>query len=169
MNNIFKTGITIPKVVKKLDLKNYHDELKGQCIFVWVNLTREMHIRYTDIQTQLHAWSNVGQQILIELDKTVKEAQTEKKSEKEIKKIRVKFGKQFDAHAKDIESINDEMYAWYSEVWSQHSNEVHHCTPAEVRTLADSSNEQDDGSFWGWITTQTQGMILAHRNQHLKK
>ena len=87
MNNIFKTGITITKVVKKLDLKNYHDELKGQCIFVWVNLTREMHIRYTDIQTQLHTWSNVGQQILIELDKTVKEAQTEKKSEKEIKKI----------------------------------------------------------------------------------
>ena len=168
-SNIFKTGINIPKVVKKLELSNYHDDLKGKFIMVWVNLTRQAHQEYADVQEKLRVWSNEGKEILEELARQVEAAQEAEKSKKEIEKIRKKNKKLFDEHMETIASVNDEMYAWYSQVFSQHKNEVHHCTPEEVRIIAETSRDQDNGSFWGWIADRTNAMIVHHGNQHLKK
>lgn len=169
MSNIFKTGINIPRVVKKLELANYHKELKGKFIMVWVNLTRAAHQEYADIQEQLRLWSNEGKDILTYIDEKVTEAQEAKKSEHEIEKIRTKLNKDFDAHMKTVEAVNEVMYAWYAQIWSQHENEIHHCTVAEVRAIAETSSKEDNSHFWGWITNRTQAMIIQHGNQHLKK
>lgn len=168
-SNIFKSGINIPKVVKKLELSNYHEELKGKFIMVWVNLTRQVHQDYADIQEKLRVWSNEGKKILDELAKQVEEAQETDKSKKEIEKIRKKNEKLFDEHMEDVAAVNDEMYAWYAVVFSQHKNEVHHCTAEEVRRMAEASLEQDNGSMWGWISHRTNAMIVQHGNQQLKK
>ena len=169
MSNIFKTGIDIPKVVKKLELSNYHDELKDKFIMVWVNLTRAVHNEYADNQEQLRLWGIEGKRIVGYIEEKVQEAQQNGKTDKQVEKIREKTSKDFDAHMESVEIINDLMYAWYAEVWSQHKNEVHHCTPDEVRRIAETSNEQDNSNFWGWITTRTHAMIVQHGNQQLKK
>ena len=169
MSNIFKTGINIPKVVKKLELTNYHKELKGAFIMVWVNLTRAAHLEYADIQEQLRLWSKKGKEIITYIEEKVSEAQEAKKSEKEIEKIRTKLNKDFDVHMEEVESVNDVMYAWYAKIWSQHENEIHHCTATEVKKIAKTSMENDNGNFWAWITSRTQAMIIQHGNRHLKK
>ncbi len=167
--NIFKDGINIPKVVKKLELSGYHGDLKNSFIFVWVNLTRATHKEYADIQTSLREWSDQGKAILVDLTEQVEAAQKDKKTDKEIEKIRKKNEKKFDDHMESVQAVNDEMYVWYAKVWSQHKNEVHHCTADEVRRIAETSSEEDNSNFWGWITSRTQAMILQHGNQQLKK
>ena len=169
MSNIFKTGINIPKVVKKLELKNYHKELKDAFIMVWVNLTRAAHLEYADIQKKTGIWSLEGKRLTDDLQKQVDEAQAEKKPEKDLEKLRAKNEKAFGTYLETIEPINDLMYAWYAQIWSQHENEVHHCTADEVRKIAETSSKDDNGNFWAWITTRTQAMIIQHGNQHLKK
>ena len=169
MSNIFKTGIQIPKVVKKLELSNYHKELKGKYIMVWVNLTRAAHNEYADIQEQLRLWSIEGKHIIGYIEEKVKEAQETGKTDKQVEKIREKTSKDFDVHMESVATINDLMYSWYAEVWSQHKDEIHHCTADEVRKIAETSNEQDNSSFWGWMTQRTQSMIVLHGNQQLKK
>jgi len=169
MNNIFKTGINIPRVVKKLELTNYHKELKDAFIMVWVNLTRAAHLEYADIQEKTRVWGLEGKRITDDLQKQVDEAQAEKKPEKELEKMRAKNEKVFETYLESIEPINDLMYAWYAQIWSQHENEIHHCTAAEVRSIAETSKKDDNGNFWAWITTRTQAMIIQHGNQHLKK
>lgn len=169
MSNIFKTGIKIPRVVKKLELTNYHKELKNAFIMVWVNLTRAAHLEYADIQEETKIWGLEGKRVTDDLQKQVDEAQAEKKPEKELEKMRAKNEKVFKTYLESIEPINDLMYAWYAQIWSQHENEVHHCTAAEVRAIAETSKKDDNGNFWAWITTRTQAMIIQHGNQHLKK
>lgn len=168
-SNIFKTGINIPKVVKKLELKNYHADLKGKFITVWVNLTRQAHSDYADIQESLRVWSSEGKQILEVLSEQVAAAQEVEKTEKQIEKIRQKNEKLFNDHMETVTLVNDEMFAWYSEVWSQHKDQDHHCTLEEVRRIAEASSEQDNSNLWGWITSRTHAMIIQHGNQQLKK
>ncbi len=169
MSTIFKTGINIPKVVKKLELKNYHGDLKGQFIMVWVNLSRSVHNEYADMQTKIHTWNEEGKQLLLDLQAQVKEAQEAKKSKKKIEQVRKKNQKVYDDHMESITVINEEMYTWYANVFSQHKDASHHCTSEQVKELADASAEQDNANFWGWLTHQTHAMIIAHGNQHLKK
>lgn len=168
-SNIFKSGIVIPRVVKKLELKNYHSDLKGSFIMVWVNLTRAAHEEYADVMRRTSEWNARGEGIIKKLAAQIKEAEDAKKTEKQIEKLRKKNSEKFDKHLETIEAINNEMYAWYAQIWSQHKDEAHHCTTSEVRTIADTSNEMDNTHFWGWLTTRTQQMIIAHGNQHLKK
>ena len=168
-SNIFKTGINIPKVVKKLEYSNYHDELRGKFTFVWVNLSRAVHQEYADIQEKTTLWGLEGKNIMAALEKQIDEATDEKKSEKELDKISKKNDKIFANYLETIEPINDEMYAWYAKVFSQHENEVHHCIASEVRAIAETSRVFDNGNFWGWLTNRTQAMIMQHGNQQLKK
>lgn len=157
MSNIFKNGINIPKVVKKLELSGYADELKGEFIEVWVNPTRADHKAYTDLQTQLLNFRGEGADLALQLNK-----ETDRNEKVRLQKRLDKFTKKIE---KEADSLNDAMYAWYARIWAQGKGDV---SAEDVRTIAKSSGDQDDGVFWAWITKQTQAMILAHRNSHLK-
>jgi len=168
MSKAFKDGIYIPKIIKDLELKNYHEDMEGSFI-VWVNLSRMVHQEYTDIQNKLAVWEFEGNQILDEIIVQVEEAEEENKSEKEIEKIRNANGKKFENHVASVDLTIDDLDIWYSKVWSQADNELHHYSVSEVQAIRETSKENDGSSFWNWLTKQTQTMIILHSNQHLKK
>ena len=66
---------------------------------------------------------------------------------------------------KEVKPLNNDMYRWYANIWGQGKEIIE---AEQVRQLAETSQEQDDGVFWAWITKETQAMILLHRNNHLK-
>ena len=68
-----------------------------------------------------------------------------------------------------IDATIIDLDIWYSKVWSQTNNELHHYSVSEVQAIRETSKENDGSSFWNWLTKQTQMMILLHSNQHLKK
>ncbi len=157
MSSIFKNGITIPKIIQKLELSGYAPELKGEFIEVWVNLTRVEHQNYTDLQKRMLAFQKKGVDLYRQLKKV-----TDRNEITRIKNRIKKFEKNIE---KESEPINDEMYTWYANIWGQGKEKIN---ADQVRKIAESSKAQDDSVFWAWITKTSQAMILAHRNQHLK-
>jgi len=147
--SVFDKGFKIPKVIKVLDLSGYSpgaEDLKDQKIDVWVNINSTLFKEWTDIQKGIR---KLDADFQAEIARIPEEEFTEKLLEAELEKNNA-----------EMRSINDRVYAFYAEVWSQ--------DPKQVADLHKLSQDQDNGSFWTWITTQTQGMIIGHRNQHLK-
>ena len=168
MSKAFEDGIYIPKIIKELELKNYHEDM-GVSFTVWVNLSRMIHQEYIDLQNKVAVWEFEGKQILDEITGQIKEAKKENKSEKELEKIRKANGRKFADHVDSIDATIIDLDIWYSKVWSQTNNELHHYSVSEVQAIRTTSKENDGSSFWNWLTKQTQMMILLHSNQHLKK
>ena len=168
MSKAFEDGIYIPKIIKELELKNYHEDMGGS-FMVWVNLSRMVHQEFTVIQSKLVVWEKEGNRILDELIGQIKEAEEENKSEKELEKIRKANGKKFEDHVDTIDTAIVDLDIWYSKIWSQTKKELHHYSVSEVQAIRETSKENDGSSFWNWLTKQTQLMIILHSNQHLKK
>ena len=157
--SIFKNGINIPKIVKKLKLEGYAPELKDESIRVWINPTLAIHDEYARIQLAALDHTEKRSRILSEF-----EGLDAKKDKDKVNQL----NKDLKSMEKSFASLNKDFYEWYSDIWSQHKLEDTHASPAQVKEIAESSLKQDGGVFWGWITKNTQAMIVVHRNQHLK-
>ncbi len=169
-NNIFQTGgVKIPKKVVKLDLGQYHSDLKGSVLFVWVNLNKIALDAYTEFQVRLGKWDQINKKTQEELVAEIEEAQKEKKKEKELDEIRAKYNAFFSENLKSFEALNADIYEWYSMVWSQHSDPVHHSPADGVKAIAEASGEDNNSDFWKFLTQTTQTMIIDYRNRYLKK
>lgn len=154
--SIFKNGINIPKVVQKLELSGYADELEGDFIEVWVNPTRALHQEYNDIQTRILKAKAEGLRLTA--------AVTDKKDQKEREEAQQTFDEFVKNEEKEIKKTNAANYAWLVVIWGGKEK----ITIDQAEEIAETSKRDDNGNFWIWLQRQTHAMILAHRNSHLK-
>jgi len=153
MSNILQQ-IKSVVIVKPLNLVEYHEDYEGLTLYVWVNLTHEMHKKYTDLQVR-------GLTITNQIETRSKRIP---KAKGEAKK---KFKEQIAALTEEMEQVNLETHDWYSEVWSKHKDPSTHYSPAEVQDFAERMMEED-AALYKWICNRTQAMILVHRTNYLK-
>ena len=165
----FKKGIQVPKVVKELDMGDYHPDLKGEVFHVWVNLSRKAHKTYFEYQSALRAWSKKEKELEAELKSKLKEAVANDWNKSQRQEISDGYGKFFTDHLDEFQELSETIYVWYSEIWSQGEDPETHFSVEEVGVISEVSKEYDNDDAWIWVTTQTQAMIIGYRNRHLKK
>ena len=161
-------NISFNRITKEIEFAEYSPENKGDHVHVWVNLTRAMHDRWAEIQTEYRKHEQAK-------DMLVKQIQAlAKKAKGKSKKKRAELQPEIDQfNAELIEKIDEliptekKLYAWYAEVWSQHADTGTHVSGDEVEEAYQMMAENDH-AMWIWLTKKTQHLILLHGNQHLK-
>ena len=137
--------ISVPKIVRDLDLGDYADELAGQVIQVWVNPPREKVLTYSDITAEIDGFDAE----ILKLHKRISE---EPENVEELtEQINVLAGR--------VEKANDALFAWYAVIWSQGDEEE---SAESVREFATSTMDTDP-TLWRWVAQSTVLMISDHR------
>jgi len=127
-------NIVIPKIVKKLELKDYSEAFGGVCLEVWVNPPKSI---LNDLRSAL----NRINEIVISTEPVTSE--------------------QAVANQKLVDSILEEQLKCYSEILSQ-GNESTKISAEELKTMTVETFETDPG-FWTWVKTRVNQMIVDHR------
>jgi len=129
----------IPKIIQPLEMSEYDEAMEGLALQVWVNPPRSVHSSYWKFQ--------------IELGKLSKELESLKDADP--KKID-------DLNAR-IESVNRDIFAWFSNIWSQGKDPDTHVALEEIETMTD-----EDPALWGFVTNNTMKLIREHRDNQRK-
>lgn len=184
------SNINVPKIIQPLDLGGYHDDLKGQELFVWVNLSRDMHDRYTDTQVnfvrlakaaestekRLQIGNNARRIVELTEEKLASEMDDEARGALVITRtVAQAEAEDYDDALADVEinnialeKANSVYYIWLAEVLSQRQDPESHYTAGELREVSSDSYDNDNSSFWRWMTRTMHAMIIGHVNNHLK-
>jgi hypothetical protein len=64
------------------------------------------------------------------------------------------------------ESTEDELYAWFAEIWSQGTEDTRF-TPDDVLVMSNNCMGQDP-QLWIWLVSKTFGLIAEHYNTKKK-
>jgi len=136
--------INIPKIIRPIALSDYADEMGDAVIYVWVNPSRELRIKY-----------DVEREEIDELLTEIKELSEQEKKEEQIKLV-------YDSIAK----CNDRLFGWWSEILSQHDDKDTHWTIEEIKQIVDMDT---DPGFWHWLQSQAFDLIESHRSANKKK
>ena len=126
----------IPKVIRRLEMSVYAEEMDGLALSVWVNPTRNIKNDFANLQIGL-----VG--LKVEIEKLLG---TKKASEAKAEALN-----------KKIDTVNQSIYKWYSNILSQDSDPDTHISAEELKELAD-----EDPALWIYIATGTQALIGEH-------
>ena len=126
----------IPKVIRRLEMSVYAEEMEGLALSVWVNPTRNIKNDFANLQIGL-----VG--LKVEIEKLLG---TKKASEAKAEALN-----------KKIDTVNQSIYKWYSNILSQDSDPDTHISAEELKELAD-----EDPALWIYIATGTQALIGEH-------
>ena len=126
----------IPKVIRRLEMSVYAEEMEGLALSVWVNPTRNIKNDFANLQIGL-----VG--LKVEIEKLLG---TKKASEAKAEALN-----------KKIDTVNQSIYKWYSNILSQDSDPDTHTSAEELKELAD-----EDPALWIYIATGTQALIGEH-------
>lgn len=136
--------IVVPKIVRFLNLGVYASELQGQQIPVWVNPPRKLVTKFVEMQELILGYQK-------KLEEIVERSQKDGKGEDLTKDVA-----ELDAK---ILAVNDELYAWFSEIWGQGEEP----NPIEdVKEFALTNADTDPG-LWAFCTQTTVFMIKEHR------
>ncbi len=179
-------NVSAPKIITPLDLGGYHDDLAGNILYVWVNLSRDMHDRYDDIQVDFVKLGKATEQASNRLQIANKAKRIVDLTKERIDQIMIAHGEealvkaQADAADYDdalaaveannvaLTEANDIYHAWLAEILSQRQDKETHYTLEELREVASNSYDNDNSSFWRWMTQTIQAMVIGHVNNHLK-
>jgi hypothetical protein len=165
MPNVLKNieALKIPRKTQPMKLGEYHEDLGESVLHVWVNLTKAMHDRYADWQEAIRDANQEAVRIDAEHRARAEKAAGGEQPDPEYP-MGADLLERMEANNHRIrETINPEIFAWYSEVWSQAPDEETHLAPEQVREMAEHLKAQDP-ALWAHITQGTQALIIAHRN-----
>jgi len=126
----------IPKIVRRLEMGAYADEMEGLALRVWVNPPRNVKKAFWDCQVEL-----IG--LKQELDKLLG--------------IKEPDAKKVEALNKRIDGIYETIYGWYANIWSQDSDPDTHVAVEEIEEMAD-----EDPAAWVFMAQGTQDLIEEH-------
>lgn len=136
--------ITIPEIVRPLDLKSYADELEGMVLQVWVNPPRKLVLKYAEIRADIAELKAK----LAELRKRAAENGQGAELDAEIDEL-----------DSGIEAMTNELFAWFAEIWSKGH---HQETMESVKEFATAYTDTDP-QLWAFVTSRTVKMIRQHR------
>ena len=69
--------------------------------------------------------------------------------------------------AQALETLGEQMIAWYAELWSQGPEETH-INADDIRAMLEAFNDTDPG-LWPWLTGRSLEMIIEHRQAEKKR
>jgi len=130
------------KITRPMNLGSYHQAYKAITFEVWVNLPRAVRETYADLQRKNRELENVFRMQIKALGSTSDEAEHER------------LNGEIEALNKDMITLNDEVYAWYAQVWGE--------SPEKVREFAKTLLDQEMIGLWKWMQTETWALITMH-------
>ena len=123
----------IPKIIRRLEMSAYSEEMDGLALHVWVNPSRNIKKAFWDLQIEL-----IGlKQELNKLMETPKPA---------TKKVEALNGR--------VEGVHKTIYEWYANIWSKASDPNTHVAVEEIDAMAD-----EDPALWIFMAQGTQALI----------
>ena len=126
----------IPKIIRRLEMSAYAEEMDGLALHVWVNPSRNIKKAFWDLQIEL-----IGlKQELNKLMETPKPA---------TKKVEALNGR--------VEGVHKTIYEWYANIWSKASDPNTHVAVEEIDAMAD-----EDPALWTFMAQGTQALIEDH-------
>jgi hypothetical protein len=141
--------IKIPKVVVAVDMEDYHPDLKGKCLHVWVNPPLDVLQKYTDIQAELDALLLADVSALLPHD-----GEKEKFSALDVLKEYLGIKRK-----RPIARIDAKLLEWYVVLWSQGPQDA----KWSVKELQDL--ELKDNAFVEWMIAAT----WSARKEHIER
>jgi hypothetical protein len=145
----------VAKIVMPLELGEYAEVYSGKRLLVWVNPPRDVKHERENI---LHKYSQTLKRVLKpESDAPVIKA----------KKTRGFIARMFtkpDESAREVETINERMFAWLNQIWSQHEDEDCAWPVEDIRELYDA-----DPAMYQWMVRRSVQMIAEFRSEAKKK
>lgn len=141
----------IPKVLKELNMSLYDQALADKKLQVWVNPNIRVQNEFYDARAEINRLVKRYDQIVENLK------QIEEKDQDELVR-------QLEQVNEETKRANDRIYAWYSNILSQASDESSRVAPEELRRVAN-----EDPALWKFIAEGTQDLIRAHQEGEAKK
>lgn len=135
-------GGDVPKLVRRMPLEQYAEELAGDNLFVWLNPPRDMRMKYDEI-----------------LGRMIQTVEQKKKLPPDHVSEAADLDKAVEAQAVEIDT-------WLATIWSQGPDGTAP-TPEEVSKLRKDTFERDPQLF-SWLARKTLEMMGTYRNE-LKK
>lgn len=129
----------IPKIIKPLEMSEYDERMAGLALQVWVNPPSGVHGSYWKAQSELYKLS------------------------KELESLKDSDAKQITDLNARIEKVNRDIFAWFSNIWSQGEDPETHASVEEIEAMTD-----EDPALWGFVTSGTMRLIREHRDNQRK-
>ena len=127
----------VPKIIRRLEMSAYAEEMDGLALHVWVNPSRNIKKAFWDLQIEL-----IG--LRQELNKLMAAKA----------KPATKKG---DALNERVNGVHKTIYAWYANIWSQASDTDTHVVFEEIEAMTD-----EDPALWTFMAQGTQALIEDH-------
>lgn len=127
----------IPKIVRRLEMSAYAEEMEGLALHVWVNPSRNIKKAFWDCQVEL-----------IELKQELNKLMATKTKP---------VAKKVDALNERVNGVYKTIYAWYANIWSQASDPDTHVAIEEIEAMTD-----EDPALWIFMAQGTQALIEEH-------
>ena len=127
----------IPKIVRRLEMSAYAEEMDGLALHVWVNPSRNIKKAFWDLQVELIGLKQELNQLMATKTKPA--------------------AKKVDALNERVDSIHKTIYAWYANIWSQASDPDTHVAAEEIEAMTD-----EDPALWTFMAQGTQALIEEH-------
>ena len=143
-------NITVPKIIKKLNLADYSSGFKNMSVRVWVNPSQTVLDDYAVFQADIKRLSD---QLRITNYKLINRLILHPARVRRINR--------------ELKAVNERIWSWYSHIWSQHQNLETHISAEQVRDFA-VEVVKDDPALWRWLTSRSQALIVAHQ-ENLEK
>ena len=126
----------IPKIVRRLDMSVYAEEMEGLALHVWVNPSRNIKKAFWDLQLEIVGLKHESDKLLAS-------------KKPDLKKV--------DAINKRVDGVYKTVYAWYANIWSQASDPDTHIAVEEIEAMTD-----EDPALWTFMAQGTQALIEEH-------
>lgn len=160
------------KIVLPIDLGAYHESYAGRFLQVWVNPPRE---KKRERERLIAEYSRVlGRMMTPALTPVIgldtgrdtgrDDPAPTRPSKKLIQRILEAFRRPFTGtEQSEIDVINQKIFVWLAEMWSQHENIESHWSVSEIQTVYDA-----DPTLYAWLTRQTIELMSEFRTGQKK-
>ena len=126
----------IPKIVRRLEMSVYAEEMDGLALHVWVNPSRNIKKAFWDLQLEIAGLKHESDKLLAS-------------KKPNLKKV--------DAINGRVDGIYKTIYEWYANIWSQASDPDTHVAVEEIEAMTD-----EDPALWTFMAQGTQALIEDH-------
>jgi len=154
--------IEIKRLVRPVFLRDYAEEYGDETIWVWVNPPRQLRLEHADIVQDFQVVVDARAELGAELEKAIEQA---KEEGTEVPEADPDTIARIDQQLNDL---SDRLYAWFAELWSQHSDEETHWTGEEVVGMVEACLDADP-QLWDWIQDEMWRLVREHREGVKKK
>lgn len=132
--------ISIPRLVRPIELSEYAPELAGVRVYVWVNAPRDFYARHAALLKE-------NDDLRAQLDQT--------KAPEEIMAL-----------GEAVRKVGSEFVEFFRELWSQAKDEKTHWTTESISELITLDT---DPGLYGWLCRRSFELVIEHKVQGKKK